>query len=103
MDRKQYTAEERNFICMVYQKYKGKQNCYKQMIYEFSEKFPQVKTPSNSGVICIWEKQQKFFTVHNLNSKDSLGGQGQLGLRREPQLLKLSLMVTLSKILLILQ
>lgn len=73
MDRKQYTAEERNFICMVYQKYKGKQNCYKQVIHEFSEKFPQIKTPSNSSVIRIWEKQQKFFTVHNLNSKDSPG------------------------------
>ena len=75
----QFTPEERNAICMAYQRYKGTKEAYRLVIQEFSGQFPQARVPNNSTVIRIWSKQQQHFTVHNLNNsmkspRDSFSG-----------------------------
>ena len=75
----QFTPEERNAICMAYQRYKGTKEAYRLVIQELSGQFPQARLPNNSTVIRIWSKQQQHFTVHNLNNsmkspRDSFSG-----------------------------
>ena len=55
--KKQFSPEERNAICMAYEKHKGKFSTYKLIIEEFSAKFPQSKVPNNSTVIRIWKME----------------------------------------------
>ena len=72
--RMQFTPEERNFLVLTYAKYKGKANSIKNVLLEFKEKFPNSdKAPHKSTILRMWVKQNKAFTVHNLNSKNSPG------------------------------
>ena len=45
--KKQFSPEERNAICMAYEKHKGKFSTYKLVIDEFSAKFPQSISRTN--------------------------------------------------------
>ena len=44
---KQFSPDERNAICMAYEKHKGKFSTYKLVIDEFSAKFPQSISRTN--------------------------------------------------------
>ena len=70
---KQFSPEERNFIAMSYQLHRGTHFCYRKVVTAFSGKFPLAKIPDKRTVHRIWDKQQKFYTVHNLNSSASPG------------------------------
>jgi hypothetical protein len=58
---------------MTYQLQRGTNNCYKKVLATFSGMFQAAKVPDTRTVHRIWEKQNEYYTVHNLNSSSSPG------------------------------
>ena len=70
---KQFTPEQRNLLCLAYERHKGKARGTMNVQEEFRLKYPESKVPLQSTIYRIWQKQNRVFTVHNLNSKSSPG------------------------------
>lgn len=72
--RPQYTPEQRNFLAMAFERHKTTKYRKIQLVQqEFTQKFPEARLPGKTTIHYIWKKQNKFFTYHNLNSKQSAG------------------------------
>ena len=69
----QYTPEQRNFLVMAYERYKGTRDFMPQINQEFEEEFPGVQVPHRTNIVRMYKKQMAFYTSHNLNSKLSPG------------------------------
>ena len=69
----QYTPEQRNFLVMAYERYKGTRDFMPQINQEFEEEFPGVEVPHRTNIVRMYKKQMAFYTSHNLNSKLSPG------------------------------
>jgi hypothetical protein len=70
---KQFSPQEGNYIAMTYQLYRGTDNFYKNVVAAFFGMFPAAKVPDKRTVHHIWDKQNEYYTVHNLNSSSSPG------------------------------
>ena len=65
---------------MTYQLYRGTDNFYNNVVAAFFVMFPAAKVPDKRTVHRIWDKQNEYYTVHNLNSSSSPGfGWGATG------------------------
>ena len=72
--RSQFTAEQRAFCVMKYQKYSPSgYNVSSRVLRDFENHFPGVRVPSKSALLKMVAKFDKLFTVHNCNSKSSPG------------------------------
>jgi hypothetical protein len=70
---KQFSLQEGNYVAMTYRLHRGTNNCYKKVVAAFSGMFPAAKVPSKRTVQRIRDKQNEYYTVHNLNSSSSPG------------------------------
>ena len=64
----QLTPEERNSLVMAYERLKGGKNFMPDIVAEYQQKFPGVPVPHRNTIRRLHEKQNKYFTTHNLNS-----------------------------------
>ena len=69
----QYTRDQRNFLVMEYHRRKGHRDFLPELVRDFQNKFPGVRTPSFSTIRRLWEKQMINGTVNNCNSSSSPG------------------------------
>ena len=71
---RQYSPEERNFLCFGYERHcGGKHRGVQKVLDEFQAAFPNSTVPGRHTVRRIWAKQKKKFTVLNCNSRKSPG------------------------------
>ena len=64
----QYTPEQRNFLVMAYERYKGTRDFMPQINQEFQEELPGVEVPHRTNIVRMYKKQMTFYTSYNLNS-----------------------------------
>ena len=65
---------------MTYQLHRRTDNCYKKVMATFSGMFPAAMVPDKRTFHRIWDKQNEYYTVHNLKSSSSPGfGWGATG------------------------
>ena len=67
--RPQYTTEQRQFIYSNYLKFKGRRGCYPKICKAFTDKFPDVRVPSQNYAYYIYTKQEAHSTFHSLSKK----------------------------------
>ena len=70
---KQFSTQEGNYIAMTYQLHRRTDNCYKKVMATFSGMFPAAMVPDKRIFHRIWDKQNEYYTVHNLKSSSSPG------------------------------
>ena len=69
----QLTPEQRNCLVMAYERNKGKFKFMTAVTTDYQQKFPGAKVPHINTIKNVHNKQMKYFTTHNLNSKASPG------------------------------
>ena len=56
----QYTPEQRNFLVMAYERYKGTRDFMPQINQEFQEELPGVEVPHRTNIVRMYKKQMTF-------------------------------------------
>ena len=71
MARPQYTPEQRNFCVMQYVKNGEGYGVIPKVQTAFGRRFPGVRIPERRSIKDMVDKQNSYYTSHNLNSKAS--------------------------------